>query len=286
MKVEMRYPGGRKKALTLSYDDNVEQDFKLIEIMTKYGLKGTFNMNSGCFAQEDNVYEEGRIHRPMKKSQAADLYIKNGMEVAVHGLTHPWPNRIPNNLWTFEIAEDRKNLEEIFGVIVRGCAYPFGCFTDDNVNILRYNGIAYARTVHSTHNFEIPQDWLRLDPTCHHDDEQLFDLAKKFVEEDVQPWQAPWLFYLWGHSYEFEANNNWERIERFAGEVSGRDDIWYATNIEIYDYVQAYRSLIFSNDMTLIYNPSAITVEIDANGTAYTIKPGETVKLPKTNTGW
>lgn len=48
----MRFPQGRAKALTLSYDDGVEQDIRLIEIMGKHGLKGTFNLNSGLYAEE------------------------------------------------------------------------------------------------------------------------------------------------------------------------------------------------------------------------------------------
>lgn len=48
----MRFPGFRRKALTLSYDDGVVNDRRLIEIMNKYGLKGTFNLNSGLFSED------------------------------------------------------------------------------------------------------------------------------------------------------------------------------------------------------------------------------------------
>lgn len=34
----MRFPQGRAKALTLSYDDGVEQDIRLIEILNRHGL--------------------------------------------------------------------------------------------------------------------------------------------------------------------------------------------------------------------------------------------------------
>ena len=37
------------KALTFSYDDGVTQDKRLIKILNKYGLKCTFNINSGLF---------------------------------------------------------------------------------------------------------------------------------------------------------------------------------------------------------------------------------------------
>ena len=42
----MRFPGGKEKAVTLSYDDGYPTDIKLSEIITKSGLKCTFNLNS------------------------------------------------------------------------------------------------------------------------------------------------------------------------------------------------------------------------------------------------
>ena len=45
-----------------------------------------------------------------------------------------------------------------------------------------------------------------------------------------------------------------------------RDDVWYATNIEIYDYVQAYRSLLWSARGDRVYNPSAVPVFFKIHG--------------------
>ena len=64
----MRFPGGRAKALTLSYDDGVVQDIRLIDIMRRHGLKGTFNINSECYAPEDPSYTGRRM---MKKQIVA-----------------------------------------------------------------------------------------------------------------------------------------------------------------------------------------------------------------------
>ena len=36
--IHLRFPEGKAKALTLSYDDGVEQDVKLLKIMQQYGL--------------------------------------------------------------------------------------------------------------------------------------------------------------------------------------------------------------------------------------------------------
>ena len=99
----MRFPEGKKKALTLSYDDGVEQDIRLIEIMQKHGLKGTFNLNSGLYAPEGTVYPTGTIHRRMTKKQVTELYKESGMEVAVHGLTHPFLEQLPENVCLNEV---------------------------------------------------------------------------------------------------------------------------------------------------------------------------------------
>ena len=104
------------------------------------------------------------------------------------------------------------------------------------------------------------------------------NLAEKFIGEK-KAGEFPWLFYLWGHSYEFEGNNNWNIIEEFAEKVGNRDDIWYATNIEIYDYVKAWNSLIWSSDQKLVYNPTATTLYFMIKSTKYVIKPGETLSL-------
>lgn len=276
----MRFPEGRKKALTLSYDDGVEQDIRLIEIMKQNGLKGTFNLNSGAYAPEGKVYPGGKIHRRMSRSAAQKLYTDSGMEVAVHGLTHPFLEQLPENICMYEILQDRMNLEKEYGCMVRGMAYPFGTYSDSVVASLKQCGIVYSRTTISTEKFDIPSDWLRLPATCHHGNPRLMELAHKFVENTFD--RKPGLFYLWGHSYEFdynEPNNNWGVIEEFAEFIGGREDIWYATNIEIYDYIAAYKQLIFSTDGKRIYNPTCTTLYFEIKNVTYKIQAGETVVL-------
>lgn len=275
--IMMLFPEGKEKALTLSYDDGVEQDKKLIEILNRTGLKATFNLNSGCYAEEGTIYPAGTIHRRMCRSEVTSTYKNSGHEVAIHGLTHPLLDQLPEGLAAYEIVEDRKNLEEQFETIVRGMAYPFGTYSDQVVDTLKNAGVAYARTVYSTHNFGIPIDWLRLNPTCHHNDSQLMELAKHFVEDDSH-W-APYLFYLWGHSYEFEEKDNWKVIEDFASYIGNREEIWYATNIQVHDYVEAYRRLQFSYDLSWVKNPTSETIWLKKDSERFAVKPGEMIQL-------
>ncbi len=268
----MRYPGGRPKALTLSYDDGVQQDIRLIDIMKKNGLKGAFNFNTGCYAAEDRVYPPDKVHRRMKKSEALALYTDSGMEVAVHGLTHPYLQELSKEACTYDVMKDRENLEEQFGRIVRGMAYPYGTTSDRVVQCLESCGIVYSRTTVSTCKFELPAQWLRWHPTCHHRDPRLMELAERFV--GAFKGRESWLFYLWGHSYEFDGDKNWEVIERFAEYVGGRDDIWYATNMEIYEYVEAYRKLVTSLDCRRVYNPTALDIWVEINEKLYCVEAG------------
>lgn len=269
----IQFPKGRRKALTLSYDDGVEQDIRLIDIMKKNGLKGTFNLNSGLYPEEGTVYPPGTVHRRLTEKRASEVYGGSGMEVAVHGLTHPFLEQLPSNLCMAEVMKDRENLERQFHTIVRGMAYPFGTTSDTVADILKQSGIVYARTTVSTGDFRLPADWLHLSATCHHRDGRLMELAEKFVGE--MPKYGSWLFYLWGHSFEFEADDNWDVIERFAACVGNREEIWYVTNLELYEYMEAFGRLIFSADGKMVSNPSARDVWFEKDGVAYCVKAGE-----------
>ena len=273
----MRFPKGRAKALTLSYDDGTEQDIRLIRIMNQNGLKGTFNLNSGRFAPEGTVYPPEEFHRKMTVRQVKEVYTDSGHEVAVHGLTHPFLEKLPESMAMWELLKDRENLENTFRTIVRGMAYPFGTCNDTVVECLKKAGLVYGRTTISSHSFDIPSDWFRLQATCHHNDPELMPLVRKFVEET--PAREPWMFYLWGHSFEFETGDNWEVIEEFAAFAGGHEDVWYATNIQLHDYVQAYRRLEFSVDGRQVYNPTVTELFFEKDGEKYSILPGEKKNL-------
>lgn len=148
-------------------------------------------------------------------------------------------------------------------------AYPYGWYDETLLDILKQCGITYCRTVESTETFDLPENWLAWNPTCHHDNENLFQLTEEFVSK--QNVERPLLFYVWGHTFEFERNKNWERMDEFMQKVSGKEDVWYATNSEIYEYVNAYEKLVYSADGKYIYNPSKIPVWVEIDGTCYKI---------------
>ena len=276
----MRFPNGLSKAVTLSYDDGVAEDIRLIDIMKQHGLKGTFNLNSGRIlsAEEENKTPKA-YGMPLTAEQAKQVYSQDGIEVAVHGFTHPFLHSMPTASAARDVLEDRVFLEKLFERPIRGMAYPFGTYSDQVVDVLSNCGIAYSRTVISTEKFDIPKDWLRLPATCHHKNPRLNELTDKFLNKTHSNTEAPWMFYLWGHTYEFARCDNWNVIEEFAQRIGGKEDIWYATNMEIYSYTRAYESLIFSVEMDYVTNPTAQTVWFILRGKLRRVDGGQTVKL-------
>ena len=269
----MRFPGFRDRALTLSYDDGTVHDKRLAEIMKKYGVRGTFNINSGRMGKDRRLTQEEMV----------ELYNDDHFEVAVHGYKHYPLTSINIGSAVWDIAYDRANLENTFGKIIRGMAYANGDYNDEVVDMLQKCGIVYARTVTSTENFDIPTDWLRLPATCHHRNPRLMELAEEFLKptDPNRAWYVwPKLFYLWGHSYEFADNDNWEIIEEFCEKVGNNDEVWYATNIEIYEYVKAFDNLVFSHDNSMVYNPSAQDVYLRFYKQNILVKAGQTLTLP------
>lgn len=273
----MKLKDGKSKALTLSYDDGVVQDIRLVEILKKHGLRATFNINTGQYFPETEI--RGEYCGRMKLSEARALYINSGHEVAVHSLTHPFLERLKPEEVLTEILEDRKNIEKQYSATARGMAYPYGTYSAEVVDALKKCGICYARTVQSTESFCFPENWLLLHPTCHHNNPRLMELAKTFVEETPKYSSDNRLFYLWGHSYEFDHDHNWDVIENFAAYVGGKEDIWYATNIELYDYVAAYRQLQTSVDKSIVHNPTATDVWFSQDHKTYCVKGGQTLFL-------
>lgn len=217
------------KAVTFSYDDGITQDRKLVELFNRYGLKATFNLNTGIQSEESRFEIEGVPICRMNQEGLPELYA--GHEIAVHGLTHAAPEKMTREELKQEFLTDAENIERLYGKYPEGMAYAYGCYDSATVEYLKEIGIWYGRTTGSTHRFDLPDNPMLLEATCHHNDEKLFELAEAFLKAEPDE-TKPMLFYIWGHSYEFDVNQNWDRMERLCEMLAGRDDIFYGTNAE------------------------------------------------------
>ncbi len=258
------YKDGKPKALTMSYDDGVTADLKLLDVFNRHGVRGTFHINAGY------IGNKGRLTR----EQVATAYA--GHEIALHGYTHQALSVTPRERVISEVMRDREVLEDITGAPVRGMSYAYGSTSPDVETILRALGVAYCRRVQTTAAFTLPDDFLRWEGTCHHKN-NLLHHADAFISAP-RGWRAP-LMYVWGHSYEFDNDNNWDLIEEFCQRVSNNPDVWYATNIEIVDYITAQRSLQFTAKQDVAHNPTALDVYISIDREPVRIPAGQTIRL-------
>lgn len=274
MKVYNCFPGGKFKALTMSYDDGYSEDERLVGIFNKYGIKGTFNLNSGMI---DQVY---RGHVRIPKERVAQLY--EGHEVATHCFSHPTIARCPLVEVAEEILKDRREWERVTGKLVRGHAYPNGSYSEEIKDLFRKLGIAYGRvtTPSAKGAYALPDDPMEWHPTCHHNAPDLMEKGQWLVDNQAK-WY-PRLMYVWGHSYEFAERDNWEVIENFCKLMGGHDDIWYATNIEIIDYMEVLNRLKFSGNGECVYNPSVQSAWLEVDDSRIVeIAGGQYVNLAK-----
>ncbi len=278
----LRFPEGKCKAVTLSYDDGVREDIRFAKMLDQYGMKATFNINSSSVGKGHHLTAE----------EIQTCILDRGHEVAVHGERHIAPGISFSPQMLADVLNCRKDLEKTFGRIIRGMAYPDSGITKmhngNDYQCIRSNlqscGIVYSRTLGGDNNsFMLPEDWYAWMPTAKHTNPELFKWAEAFVNYDYEnayfASRYPRLFYVWGHTFEFDHDNNWDLIERFCATVSGKDDIWYATNIEIYEYVQAYQSLVRSADGNRIYNPTLKKIWFWADGRSYQIESGEEIVI-------
>ena len=267
----LRFPEFKTRAVTLSYDDGCTEDRQMISILNQYGIKSTFNLNAG------------RISDSLSKIKFEEFdEVYQGHEIASHSYTHPHLYNLDLGGISYQIVRDREALEEILHKPVEGFAYPYGLRheTDEMVDCLRSCGIRYARTTNSTRTFHLPQDYLRWNPTCHHADPELFDLAEEFFKPDdiEHPWRiTSKLFYVWGHSYEF--NGNWDLLERICQTLGNKDEVWYATNGEIIDYISAFKALRRSVNGKYIYNPTDVDLYVAVHGKQILLKKGTTTTM-------
>ncbi len=222
----------QNKILTFGFDDCEIHDRRLCSLFRKYGVKATFFLLSGqlSFRCDFHRYGEDTVVERVSPGEIKSTYA--GMEVATHTCTH----RCPIDDLETTVAASAEYLSSLCGYPVRGLAYPGGEYTEAHVRELSRLGILYARTTECTHSFALPDRLLAWGPTCKYDDPDMERLVNEFLKYEGT---EPALFYIYGHSYELtrkEKPFDWDSFEDLLKKLSGRKDIWYATNMEIAEW--------------------------------------------------
>lgn len=235
-----------KKYFAWSFDDGLEQDRKIIEILKEYGLGATFHLNSGLFG--DRTYE-GRIgnlgmtEKPAARFDPAAKHllpyvphfcipadeltqVYEGFEVASHTCHHVNLARCSEAERQWEIAEDVKALSEKFGQTVTGFAYPYGVGAKQSREALKAAGVKYARLATSKPGFRFPADPLVMPLSCWYISPKTFERLDAFFSMD--PGDEDAFFLMFAHGYEFDfgtKESNWDKFRRICEAVAQHDDV-------------------------------------------------------------
>ena len=186
------------------WDDGVETDIQLIEILKKYNAKATFNLNPGTM--EDNTVKRHWVSRDYKgwshygfhggkigKKDLREIYA--GFLVASHGLLHKNAGMVPDAEFMEDAAGAKKFLEDLFETECPGYAWPCGRYTQKTADLMLDAGFKYGRTVMNTDNVENYTHPMILSSSCHF-------LANDFYSKFEAAKARNGVFYFWGHSYE------------------------------------------------------------------------------------
>lgn len=232
--MEHLYPGGKKKAFSISYDDGVLQDVRFVELLNRYGIRGTFNLNSQLMEEGFSwTHPSGMEIRRLTPEQAANLYV--GHEVASHTLTHPYMQELSDEELYRQMKTDKDNLEQLFGREVRGFAVPFDYYDDRIAECARACGFTYARKSEFTGSFRPCTDAYHWKASIFHLDPGLTGFVEAFLNTD----EELAVCQILGHSYDLDTENLWQTMEKIFAAVSKHDDIWFCTNGELADFLLA-----------------------------------------------
>lgn len=265
------YPGGKSKAFNISYDDGVIQDIRFVELLGRYGLKGTFNLNYGLMHQDFTwEHECGMTVRRLREQEVASVY--EGHEIASHSYSHPYFDNMPETEILKELGADKFFLERLTGREVAGYATPFYYFSDQMEDCVRYCGFEYARISEESNDYSIPENFYRWRGSKFHWDDDLNDFVQSFLESN----QELALCQLVGHSYDLDVMHLWDTMERICHAVAASPEVWAATHIDLVRYLRAMDQLRISD--TQIQNPTCISLWLRVNGETVEIHPGETIR--------
>lgn len=229
----LRNEPAKNKILTFGFDDCEIHDRRLCQMFRKYGMKSTFFLLSGQLSFKCNFHRYGEDTTVERVSPDELKSTYAGMEIATHTVSH----RCPVDDLENTVVKSAEYLSDLCGYPVNGLAYPGGEYTEDHIRKLKELGILYARTTECTHGFDLPDRLLAWPPTCKYDDPDILRIVENFLEYQGQ---EPALLYIYGHSYELtrkEAPYDWDSFESMLKKLSSRDDIWYATNSEIAEWI-------------------------------------------------
>ena len=154
-------------------------------------------------------------------------------------------------------------------------AYPYGDFNHRVIEVLRRLGIAYSRTTAVANPCFPVAEPLAWPATGHQYTDKLTDRFTALYENQ----NSRGVFFIWGHTYEFDRKNDWPSLERIYKPLAGKPDVWYCTNLELFDYEAARQRIVIAANRATAFNPSAQPVTLKADGRLLDVPGGQTISL-------
>lgn len=266
--IKKLYPDGKTKAFNVTYDDGVLQDREFIHLLNRYGIKGTFNLNSNLMKKEFAWFHDcGMVVKRLSESAARELY--QGHEIASHTLNHPNMQGLSGEQILNEMSRDKDNLEEIFETKVLGFAVPFNYYSDLIEECAKIVGFEYVRTSDTSGNYDPGMDYFHWEAGIFH----LSSDLEKYVDGFLKTDEEMAVCQIVGHSYDFVAERNWDSMEALLAKVADQKDIWFTTHIDLIHYLKAMAKAEITEDY--IENNSDLNLWFEADSEIRMIKPGE-----------
>ena len=270
--IKKLYPGGKAKAFNITYDDGVLQDVRFIQLMNKYGLKGTFNLNSGLMETEfEWTHPNGMTVKRLPTRVVAELYQNH--EVASHTLTHPYLSSLTEAEIMEQMAKDKENLERLTGKPVLGFGGPFHHWGPEVVECARRCGFEYARNAEERYCYAPPEEYYCWSAGAYH----IMPGFRDFVEGFFHTEEELALCQIVGHTYDLDAEDLWDYMESVLKRVAEDEKILSMTNLELVRYLKAMRSAVITEKG--IYNPSRLPLWFEKDAIVLCVQPGEAWRM-------
>ena len=270
--IKKLYPRGKPKAFVVTYDDGVLQDRPFVALLNRYGLSGTFNLNSGLMESEfEWTHENGCVIKRLSAQSAAPLY--QGHEIACHSLTHPYMEHLSEEALMAELQIDKANLERLFGRAIKGFAVPFDYYSQRIEHCARKCGFSYVRLPVESHSFTPPEDTFNWTAGIFHLDGDLTDFVDAFLStsEELAFCQIA------GHSYDLDTENLWDTMEDIFRKISADREVLPMTTIDLIEYLRAMRGAEITDRR--IQNNSDFNLWFQTDGGICEIGPGQGINL-------
>lgn len=271
MNIRKLYPQGKKKAFNVTYDDGVLQDIRFVELLNKYHLKGTFNLNSSLMATEFAWQHEcGEMVKRLPREVVKKLY--QGHEVASHTSSHPYMECLSKEEIIQELKEDKEQLSQLFECEICGFALPFSYYNEIIKECVKECGFTYGRISEESYSYAIPNDNFAWKAGIFHLSEQLLTFVQGFLESE----EELALCQIVGHSYDldFERRTNydmWEVMECIFQKIFNDSTILPMTHLEIVCYIEAMKKAVITN--SYIENASEVCLWFEVDGNVVEISP-------------